>query len=166
LYEEHLRIPLIVHHPRSQAEATTSIRIRGIDLLPTLLSSIGHPVDAQLDGVDMLRRSKHDPVNVVAVYMTDEKERSLSILSGSRKLIQHCLPERSHELFDLGIDPLEQNDLAAMGQATSQILMKQLMSTVGGDPCAVAEAAVRGTLPTIGLDPESVQALEALGYVH
>lgn len=164
LYEEHLRVPLVVRHPGA-AGGRVAARVRSVDLLPTLLDAVGRPVDEALDGVVVQVPAVHRPRPVVAVAMTGIDERWISLLTGSKKLILNCGPERGAEMYDLSTDPAEQRDLAGEDPRGVRDLVHRLGSIVGGDPCAVMARAVQGWAATAGLDEESVEVLRSLGYL-
>ena len=98
--------------------------------------------------------------------MTSGKFRLASLRKGRHKLIHRCLPEETRELFDLESDPKEQRSLAGADPARTRELFEELSVILGGDPCEVMTAAVRGVAPTVGLDAESIEALRALGYLE
>ncbi len=101
----------------------------------------------------------------LGVSMTGGKERWLSMRRDRYKLIQTCMPEIRQELFDLVADPGEANDLSQQLPQESRALYRDLGAIMGGEPCPVMRAAVRGKAPTVGLSEESVEALRALGYL-
>lgn len=165
LYEEHLRIPLIVHHPGVTGRVVEE-RVPNVDLMPTLLNAVGHPVGVTLDGRVIPEAPAEDPVPVVALAMTGDAERWASLLAGSQKLIVSCGQESGLELYDLASDPGEQRDLAQTNPRRTRKLMDTLRAFLGGDPCPVMARATRGIGLTRGLDEESVKALRSLGYLN
>ncbi len=164
LYEEHLRIPLIIRHPLAKGRLVES-RVRNVDLMPTLLHTVGVPMTEVLDGRIVEGPSSGGPPPLVAIAMTGAQEQWVSFTSASRKVILTCMPKRGGELYDLASDPGEQRDLATESPREVRELIGTLRTLLGGDPCTVIQQAARGTAPTVGLDPESVEALRALGYL-
>jgi arylsulfatase A-like enzyme len=171
LYEEQLRIPLILHHPDAESGVVTDVRARSIDLMPTLLAAVGHPVnDMPLDGVNLLDLSPEDPPNPTVAVITTGK-RMMSLLDGDEKLIIDCRSDDEDEpvrveLFDLATDPYEQNDLATTRSNRLRPLLNELRLRVGGSPCRLAERLGTAWERQENLDPERLKALRALGYVR
>lgn len=165
LYEEHLRIPFIVHHPVMDRPRRLEGRVRNVDFLPTFLHAAGHPVRDVLDGRVLTESSSPTAPPLVAISMTGAEKRWVSITEGSRKLIVACGPERRAELYDLQVDPAEQADLAREQPTVVRELLTTLRTILGGAPCDVLREAARGRAPTAGLDDESIEALRALGYL-
>lgn len=164
LYEEHLRVPLIIRHPEGTGRSVEQ-RVRNIDLLPTLLRSVGHPVSEALDGRVIAASSSGDPPPLIAISMTGNEQRWVSLTAGFRKLIVSCGLEKGVEMYDLVSDPVEQRDLAHADPGGVRESLATLRTVLGGDPCTVIDQAARGKAPTVGLDAESIEALRALGYL-
>lgn len=168
LFEEHLRIPLILYHPRLPRGGTTDLRIRNIDVMPTLLRLVGLRSPGRVaDGRDILRLSGSEPPPVIGISMTETAKREtwISILEDSHKLILTCQPEWSVELYDIDQDPMERMNIAAEHPNLVSDLYRALRSHVDGKPCEVIKNATKGKFITTMHDEESVEALRALGYI-
>ncbi len=164
LTEEHVRVPLIIRHPAVETALRTPVLVSNLDFFPTLLSLAGIEHDVLLDGRDLLHISQ-DPDWLVGVSMTGGKHRWLSKLKGRYKLIQTCMPETAQRLFDLVDDPGESRDLSQELPSVTRELYRDLGNVLGGEPCAVMRAAVRGVDPTVGLSAENIEILKSLGYL-
>jgi arylsulfatase A-like enzyme len=139
LYEEHLRIPLIIRHPQ-RSGGTIEERVRNVDLMPTVLHAVDEPVREALDGHVIRPPSSRPPRPVVGIAMTGDRQW-VSLLVGSRKVIVPCgAPERA-EMYDLSSDPGERRDLARERPADVRELARTLQVLMGGDPCTVAARA-------------------------
>ena len=56
LHDELLRVPLVVKFPGSwRAGATMGAQVRGIDIAPTVMSSLGLPIPPAFEGSDLVR---------------------------------------------------------------------------------------------------------------
>lgn len=165
LYEEHVRIPLIVRHPDAPGGARSDVLVSNLDLMPTLLAVAGLPRLRPLDGRD-LTALEQAPRTLLGVSITSGSYRLLSLRHGDHKLIETCVPERGQELYDLARDPAERDSLAAQEPERAAALLAEMTTILGGDPCAVQAAAVQGVAPTVGLDERSIEALRALGYLQ
>ncbi len=164
LTEEHVHVPLIIRHPTIREPLRTPVLASNLDFLPTFLSLAGIDHDAQVDGRDLVQITD-EPDWLVGVSMTGSRDRWLSMRNGHHKLIQTCLPEPAQRLFDLEADPEERHDLSSELPDVTRELYRDLGNILGGEPCAVMLAAVRGVEPTVGLSPESIEILESLGYL-
>ena len=164
LTEEHVRVPLLLRHPDVLQSFRTPVLTSNVDFFPTLLSLAGIENDVQLDGRD-LTRLEEGPDWIAGVSMTGGKSRGLSLRKGSYKLIRTCIPEASNALFDLASDPDELLDLSAEKPDQVRALHRELGVVMGGEPCAVVQAAVNNANPTVGLSDENIDALKALGYL-
>jgi arylsulfatase len=110
LWEELLRVPLVIKPPRSRglAPARIAAPARQMDVLPTALALVDAPAGAPLQGVDLrpwILERDHEPLWVLAHEQPDLR----CLIQDGMKLIQDG--ERSL-LFDLTSDPAEKFDLA------------------------------------------------------
>jgi arylsulfatase A-like enzyme len=110
IYEEGLRVPLIVHDPRrfENGERAKGVSSQ-IDVLPTVVDLLGYEVaSGEYPGYSLLHPVPEDRI-VRANCIGDRK--CMASIKGHEKYVYHYdkLPD---EFFDLSEDPLEQNDLA------------------------------------------------------
>ncbi len=145
LYEEQIHVPLLVrwdgHVPAGSRLAGT---VRLLDLAPTLVRAVGGRVDPAWEGVDLLpalrQRSPLPRLAAFAQHMMIGPLRTAAVLDG-RKLIlfnprtpytpadelqaylwtQDLHRLRRVELYDLGRDARERNDLARSAGAAADI---------------------------------------------
>jgi len=127
MYEESIRVPLVIADPRAGAGArghTSEAMALNIDLAPTILSMAGVPIPARMQGQD-LTKLLADPS---APGRTDWYGEHVYSPARDGPTIPHSECVRSarwkyihymetdppvEQLFDLEADPLEQHDLAA-----------------------------------------------------
>lgn len=167
LYEENVRIPLIVRCPgRVPAGRVVEQPVSLIDLMPTLLELAGAPVPAGLDAHSLLPAltGAAPPADRPIVSECDGSAalstgvvRALRV--GNDKLIESSVPVHSPlELFDLAADPGEQRDLhAGRPDAVADLRAALAVAVVGtrGTPAEAGEAT---------LDEAAREHLRALGY--
>jgi arylsulfatase A-like enzyme len=181
LYEEMVRVPLIVKLPGQEAAGTrVAVTTRGIDVMPTILDL----ADISTDGLDIqgtsLRPLWQDPGTAearpaVSESVTEPFELK-SIRWGPMKYIVRTSPEdvarhgRAHipsvpekrQLFDLRRDPgelvnlLEARETAPEVSGTASRLADELRSRV---------SEKQGHPVTTQADQEMLDALRALGYI-
>jgi arylsulfatase A-like enzyme/Tfp pilus assembly protein PilF len=162
-YEATLRIPLIVAElgdgrPEPARGEVSSVPIRHVDLLPTMLDAVGQPVPGGLPGRTFLpdaeRRAGAAPRPSYFEAMSAMLNRGWApltgIIAGHDKYIDLPIPE----LYDLADDPREHTNLMAREPARARVLESALKGL---------GAALPGQ--RVAEDPQAIAALSALGYV-
>ena len=155
LYDETIRVPLIVRRPDGAAAGTTESRpVSTAGVAAAILQFAGTPVDGLMPSI-----LDDTPALVVAESLYLQQQLGWSALYASRdarwKVIDAPTPER----YNLAVDPGERRSLTlADGDATRDAvsrLRRTLAVAASGAP-TVAAAAV---------DAEAARRLAALGYV-
>jgi arylsulfatase A-like enzyme/Tfp pilus assembly protein PilF len=171
VYDETIQVPLVIKLPR-QASAGTRIadRVELVDVLPTLLQTVGITAPAEMQGQSMLAlmtatndgtadaaQMWHDrPAYAQADYahLAYGWSALQSLRTGKYLYIQ--APRR--ELYDEAGDPKAEHNLASSSAAVADTLASQLeafrQKTTGARQA-----------PTAELDPSRQKQLAALGYV-
>jgi arylsulfatase A-like enzyme len=167
LYQEELHVPLLIKWPVGQGgtrvyEAPTS----SVDLLPTVLATIGAPVPRGLDGESLLRpdrlSTKRWVVSECCADDADVDERTapghavadLALFSGTEKMLSRR--GTATELYDLSGDAGERaNLLGARPPAAGWPEQMALIAKLRLAP---------KRLPTVDLDNRD--RLRALGYIQ
>ncbi len=163
LYEETLRVPLLLRAPGRIAPGTLIGGTRStIDVAPTVLDLLGLPVPAEMQGRSLLAPVPAErTVYAETLYPYEEFGWSAlyALRAGEHKLIVSPRPE----LYDLAQDPKESKDLAPAQAARVGEMEKTLrtVATQAVDKARLAAAAGFGG----GTDPETIARLESLGYV-
>jgi arylsulfatase len=167
LYEEIVRVPLIMNIPGHEGE---SQRISdphiNTDLLPTLAHVVAADYVPIADGIDML--APHDPTRpLLLTAMTNNENYSMAIIREGHKLIVDCPPPEFRELlFDLTEDSGEQSNRILDNPQLAGELFELMKDEAGGDPCEVIKGAVRGADIRDNLDEETIEKLKSLGYIQ
>ncbi len=107
LYEEEVRVPLIVKYPADTRAAVVSHAVGAADLLPTVFDVLGEPASRGLDGRS-LRHADPSRMVVSEAYLTrpnDPLVVGFALSTEDVRVIQ--MPGRSPELYDRRADPLE-----------------------------------------------------------
>jgi arylsulfatase A-like enzyme/Flp pilus assembly protein TadD len=163
LYDSTLRVPLVVKPPLRQAGSLRiDLQVRLIDILPTVLSSVGFATPEDIQGVSLLPAwSKGDQPELTAY-----SEAALPLLnygwsdtSSLRTLTHKYISAPLPELYDLSSDPGERTNIAEeepqriseMAHIRGQLVKQQ----VG----AASAEAYRTP------DDETVRRLRSLGYI-
>ena len=161
LYEEVLRIPLVMRLPGVPAQRVEP-PAQHVDVLPTLLGYLG--IEAlPTDGRDLLaeRRRGDDPPDVYT-HLDVDGHRASSVIRGRYKLVLPQSPSQGTApmLFDLEADPGELDDLAT---EQPRIVERMLGLLADHDLAGDVEPAVE--IDDAQIDEDVRRRLRALGYV-
>lgn len=157
MYEEVLHVPLLVKAP-GLPPARIDKRVGLIDLGPTLLDLAGQPTPDTFKGT-AIERLEDGSFAVQARPIFAETDRFLrrrAIIDGRYKLIQD-ISKSNWELYDLQEDPKEQQNLATKRPQLMARLRRKLLDH---------HSTPRVELPEQELDDETIELLEALGYME
>jgi len=166
LFEEVIRVPLIIKHPKAVRSGVTDLAYENIDLLPTLAGLLQLEYDKKIDGVD-IGMVGHKMRPQLAVAMTNQYKMELSVRVDFNKLIQSCTPEKKEALFNLTTDQKELIDVLKQQRTIAASLDKELKTIVGSeDPCQLITKAVQGISPEENLSKEQIKRLKTLGYLQ
>lgn len=169
LYDEVLHVPLILRAPGLvPAGVRVPQQASLVDLAPTLLELLGVPAPRNGHGrslVPLLSRPDRggDPVVFSELVKRRKGLRSVSARTPGRKWIWHEPPTVPAQVFDLGNDPREKQNVATPELlAEGEALRRRYESLGRGATLRPGPAAT--TTPT--LDTETEKKLKALGYVE
>ena len=155
LYEEALRVPLIIHGPGVPARRLMPV-VRLIDVMPTVLDLFGIQA-ARMDGVsltDLEPASAGREVYAETMYPLRFGWSPLRSLRADRfKLIDGPRPE----LFDLATDPMEQRNVVGDHPQVAEAMRRRVRAIDAG-PAMPAPA------PT-DVDRSVMERMRSLGYV-
>jgi arylsulfatase A-like enzyme len=164
LYEEELRVPLVLRVP-GLAPRRVPESVRTVDLLPTLLELHGlvdEPgvLRAGQSLVPVLRGAPHVGPPLLAEIRLKDGHHANALVRGRHKLIQDVSGGRLL-LFDLERDPREREDLAAREPGLRDELAAALAEAIRA--AALAGASVDAATP-VEHDAEQLELLQKLGY--
>jgi len=166
VYEETLRVPLILHVPGFAGQRAT-VPAWTLDIAPTLGELLGVSLRHEARGLSLASALRGEP----NAALRDRRQfvhhhggdRAIAIREGRWKLIwpvtsNDRVLRAEPELFDLERDPQEQTDLAAQHPEVVARLRAAISPWL-------AEARGQGD-PSRSVSPEIRQQLEAMGYVE
>ncbi|MBT3222272.1 MAG: sulfatase, partial [Proteobacteria bacterium] len=154
VYEELIRVPLIVHYP-DQQRGRVSTPVALIDILPTILATVGMDTPRKVEG----RNLRGDLSAERVLFSETNKGAQLSVaIRGCHKLIVDH-EGKPAELYDLSKDNDETNNIALQYPK----LVAELSRKIRRWSKKNSETKKSGT--KVNLSDEEVQQLEALGYV-
>ncbi len=153
LYEELLRIPLIVKLPGdAHAGTRVSASVRSLDIAPTILDLAGVPIPDGFQGVSLLP--------LLSPRSLSEDRPALSELDAAPTSVSYRRRPWKLEggrLFDLEADPLETRDLASVAVDRLQDLNRAAEDWLGLLPPPAPER--------VHLEDSTREQLRALGYL-
>ena len=108
IYEEGIRVPLIIHDPHASTGRLISEPVQQTAIMATMTDLLGYRLHGSRPGgsASLLSTAPRDPVNVTCF----ENSRCLARLVGDLKYVHH-FGDRRDEVFDLVTDPTERHDL-------------------------------------------------------
>jgi arylsulfatase A-like enzyme len=175
IYDEQIRIPLLVHSPSGGVATGRVLEIVGlVDVAPTLAALVGSTMDAQ--AIPVAGRSilpllldRQAPCTATEAFSqrrpADERRIKEGWVAGDvyatrstdRKLIINS--EGSCEYYDLGVDPFEINNVCDPAEPDVADLI-HMLTGVFNDMQTQGEAMHSGAA-----SPEVLEELKALGYL-
>lgn len=117
LYEEGVRVPLILRGPRIAAGRVCDALVDLMDLFPTFLDFAGAPIPAEVQGHSLrplLAGEKEELRDSIFCHYEDYFRM---VRTPSHKLVRHLKTGRE-ELFELEADPFELQDLSGSPEHT------------------------------------------------
>jgi arylsulfatase A-like enzyme len=114
LFEDQVRVPMLVVVPGGPAGVTIERAVAAIDLAPTLLGALGLPQPASFRGVDLLADEKDGASEqpYFIEYPTYDSSAQKAWVLGRFKYL-HDPVFHTEALYDLAADPRERTDVAA-----------------------------------------------------
>jgi arylsulfatase A-like enzyme len=172
LYQEQVRVPLLLRIPGVASGTSVDALVRSVDLLPTLLDYLALEIPAGLHGRSLRalveggeeepRVAYADQINLFDKNAMMIKRRPHDVLLYSVqdldwKLIYKPMHPGKSELYHLSKDPSESRNLFRNDHPAARRLLEDL---------AEREAWVKEPPSGAGMDAEARRRLEALGYVE
>lgn len=159
IYDTTMRVPLIIHYPSLLKPAAPTFTPRLVDLTPTLLGGFGWSMPIEIDGIDLGSGLLGGDLQMPTAYIESEYAWNgfgwaplHGIVDTGWKLIDAPHPE----LYDLDVDPHEQDDRHASEPAQRDRLIALVDRERARPPIAEAEQLD---------DSEMLLRLQSLGYV-
>jgi arylsulfatase A-like enzyme len=166
VYQDQIYVPLLIKYPNTHESRKVGTVVSQIDLLPTILSTVGLPVPTDLHGIDLQdRKASEAPRTVVsesypdAMFVTWNRRfnrTETALISGHMKLVISTAGKR--ELYDLEEDPKETKNLYQTSGETSGMMIGELTAWLKS-----VVPAGNGSTPQ---DQDRLRQLRSLGYAQ
>lgn len=170
LYDEILRVPLIVYVPGAKPQRSeVAMETSTIDIMPTVLGLVGAAVPPGVEGADLtgvayLGRPEWDRTTIAELYRTESLNVQVSLRRTGEKVIHH-FNDRLVESYDIATDPGE-HSRRPIRQAPTTELMADL-GTWLNERWAGYRGRIRAGLDrAVTMDAETQDRLRALGYIE
>jgi arylsulfatase A-like enzyme len=159
LFEETIRIPMILHVPGREPRRHTGSRVQLIDVAPTILELVGQEVPEHFEGrsiVPLLSGVDLPPRPLLFETHFRGTSKRAVLVENHKLVVDDTTGTR--QLYDLTADPGETQDIASVRPEVVQQL--EAVLDAGSQATAGAGDPIEGEL-----DPAIRDALERLGYV-
>jgi arylsulfatase A-like enzyme len=167
LYEELVRVPLIVRFPGARhAGVRIDHQVSIVDILPTIVEALGLKVPQTADGESLVRlieghETEEGTTPRKEIYMElDRKFKGEAVRSENLKLIDIRSPVTGIALFDIEEDSEEKFNIAGLRPHDVERLFKALRNFVESPTLA------RETETSPPLSREDLDVLRSLGYIR
>ena len=169
LYDELVRVPLVVCTPASIAAHSIDVPVRSLDLMPTVFELLGVPPPASFEGRSLLAvlRGEDRAPRTAVIDGTLYGHDKVALRNERYKLILDRAPgaDRPVELYDWVADPRERTDLSRGRPEVTSELRTDLESRLAAY-AQQAKSLRPGAL--LDLSPQNqseiLKQLDALGY--
>jgi len=165
LYDEQLRVPLVIKYPGNVAGGTTvEDQVSLIDVAPTILSALSLPAPGGLSGRDLRDGSatRREVWSETEHTLDGSQKYSLRLGARGRKAIFTRRAEALEiDLFQLKDDP---GELTPMSDEEARRAFASQLEAFLDDAVEAREGV--GASPAVELDEDQLERLRALGYVR
>ena len=171
-YRPNLHVPLVMRVPNyPKKEIIINELVQSIDLLPTILEIAGLPSHPKAQGrslLPLIERQKnflsrslwkvlHLFKKTSNTSFAEFANYNCSVIADGYQMIYN-LASHSIQIFDIGADPLAQNNIAKDRDNISERMLSQIKKFYSRIPSDKA--------PPITLDEQTREQLKALGYIQ
>ncbi|RMF93653.1 MAG: DUF229 domain-containing protein, partial [Candidatus Schekmanbacteria bacterium] len=166
LYEELIKVPLIISIPRIRSPKKIYNPVSTIDLMPTFFEIAGIPISKEFDGKSLMPFIKGEynaaepPIFAEETYYYEKKK---AVIDGNYKLI-FCMDSKKLELFDLSTDPYEKINIADKNPLLVKDMKKLLIDWI--KKTKKKKKGYKETKEDLEKKRNQLNRMKALGYVN
>ena len=161
LYNEVALVPLLIKYPFQDTAAVVERPASHIDVLPTILETIGLELPDDIQGTSVNSSQPAEPVVIEGYFLDDEAKPEVrrSLVDYPVKL--HVETDGSLKLYDLKADKAETTDLSTEKDSTANAMNSRLEATL----TALDSLKIKPIKGSWVVTPEQLKQMKALGYV-
>ena len=164
VYQEQVRVPLIIKYPWVGEATVDGSLASHVDILPTVLDTLGYPIPLSLPGrslreapkVPVTVRSESFPCDLFAHLSPRFRSTQRAVFRGPFKLVVST--NGDHALYDLSNDPREEHDVTSQNSQMASLLDADLQHWLSTLPTVQTRPAL--------LDRRTVEGFRSLGYLQ
>jgi arylsulfatase A-like enzyme len=166
LYDEILRVPLILSLPGVEGGWVEKRQVRTLDIMPTVLDLCGCNPPERMEGTSLAPlwtgQGAYEPLNASISEMWRDTRHIIAFRTETNKFIWDSRYPEEPRLFDLRSDPKELHNIAAQN---SDLIMRY-QAQVNDHLRKVAESSKAEIPVEPELEAEMIRRLRDLGYVE
>jgi arylsulfatase A-like enzyme len=166
LYDEILRVPLIIRVPDGPGGQVIQRQVRLLDLMPTILDLCGCPLPADLMGTSLVplwtQREGEYEVEVAISEMRRDPWHRIAVRTEAFKYIWDNKRPDQPDLYDLRADPAEKHNVSASYPQE----VDRFQARVDVHLRRVAETEPTTAAPKPELDEDVIRRMRDLGYME
>ena len=163
LYQELIRVPLIIRYPGSSGPKIINNPVSLVDIAPTLLDYLGIAAPESMKGMS-LRAPDQPFIRPIYFHEALDKVEKEALLDWPIKLVRNTNGVNQWgdrvlewEMYDLETDPLEQHPISYGKNITRRVMEENLAR-------AHEQNKLTGPPPKSVISPELQKRLHAIGY--
>lgn len=165
LYDEVLRVPLIIHLPTSQGTCVVERQVRTLDLMPTILELCGGLSLDGMEGRSLVplwrgEEEQYDPPVSISEMWRDEWH-IIAVRTETHKYIWDSKQPEAPKLYNLVEDPHEEHNICTDAPCVAQQLHEHVEERLRMVAATAPSTLVSGP----ELDGSVVERLRGLGYL-
>jgi arylsulfatase A-like enzyme len=167
LYEEVLRVPLIMRFPLGMGPrrgSEISRQVSGIDIVPTVLETVGLPGSADLVGRSLVEIGPGTAEPVYAELSLGEHELHAVIAPPWKLHLNRATGEEA--LYDLSVDPREQTPVDTEHNVEARVALERLRPVLAEHVREHSRRAIGEGFEEADIPADVRATLEALGYIE
>jgi arylsulfatase A-like enzyme/TolA-binding protein len=161
IYNATMHVPLIIYLPGKSA-GTLNAPVSLVDLMPTILASLGIDSPSQIQGTSLLpqleKTSETRDRDLYGETFLPRIHFDWSELRGTENTKYHFIDAPRPELYDLAKDPGETHNLFSEKKAVAEEMRAKLAGLIR------QYSAEKELAQKTGLDPALMERLKSLGY--
>jgi arylsulfatase A-like enzyme len=167
VYQDQIHVPLLIKHPNQREGSVIPNPVSQVDLMPTVLETVGVKTPAGLHGLSLtglkpsvVRRVLSESFANTFLLGWHQRFRRIerAVIEGPLKFVGSTAGKR--QLYELSKDPNERTNMAPLHQELTEKLRGSLAAVVATAPKSFDFDTAKP------MDQESVDRLRSLGYLQ